>query len=135
MVQRKNGDLGQQLLKILGNYKPNYFHQLGWMPQTPKSVTESFVGLNQHLGPGGDFMYGHRRIYAHMRFSQIIGKTLSLSIDSLMMVMKRFLPIQLGRKIQPLVVRQWTLIQLAVPTHLLDTLRYKKPQLAVITQV
>ena len=30
------------------------------------------MGLNQHLGPGGDFMHGKRRIYAHLRFCQMI---------------------------------------------------------------
>lgn len=72
VASRKKGNLGEQLLKILGEYKPDYFHQLGWMPKTPRSVTERYRGLNQHLGPGGDYMYGKRRLYAHRRFCEMI---------------------------------------------------------------
>ncbi len=74
LVSRAKGDLGKQLLKILGEYKPDYFHQLGWMPLTPNSVMKQFKGLNQHLGPGGEYMYGERRLYAHIRFCEMIGE-------------------------------------------------------------
>jgi len=73
-VSRAMGDLGKQLLKILDIYKPDFFHQLGWMPLTPKVVVEHYKGLNQHLGPGGDHMYGERRTYAHLRFCNLVGE-------------------------------------------------------------
>lgn len=69
-----DGDLGAQLLEILDVYKPDYFCQLGWEPYTPDCVTERFQGLNQHLGPGGRFMYYQRRIFAHRWFCQKIGE-------------------------------------------------------------
>jgi len=47
---------------------------LGWMPLTPGSVMKHYKGLNQHLGPGGEFMYGQRRLYAHIRFCEMIGE-------------------------------------------------------------
>lgn len=65
-------DLTPQLLKILDQYQPDYFHQLGWFPMTPIEVIKKYKGLNQHLGPGGKWMYGIRRIYAHMRFCEMI---------------------------------------------------------------
>jgi phosphoribosylglycinamide formyltransferase 1 len=74
LVSRAKGNFDQQLLEILGEYKPDYFHQLGWMPLTPESVMKSFRGLNQHLGPGGEYMYGQRRLYAHIRFCEMIGE-------------------------------------------------------------
>jgi len=74
LVSRAKGDLDKQLLKILGEYEPDFFHQLGWMPKTPESVLERFRGLNQHLGPGGEYMYGERRLYAHIRFCEMIGE-------------------------------------------------------------
>lgn len=74
VASRKKGNLGEQLLGILDEYRPDFFHQLGWMPQTPQHVTERFKGLNQHLGPGGEFMYGERRLYAHIRFCEMIGE-------------------------------------------------------------
>ena len=74
MVKPNKGNLADQLLKILDRYKPDYFHQLGWMPLTPIEVIKHYKGLNQHLGPGGKWMYGVKRIYAHMRFCEIIGK-------------------------------------------------------------
>lgn len=72
LVSRTRGDLGEQIVEILKKYNPDFYHQLGWMPKTPKVVIERFRGLNQHLGPGGDYMYGERRIYAHLRFCQMI---------------------------------------------------------------
>lgn len=72
VVDPNKGSLAEQLLKILDRYKPDYFHQLGWMPLIPLEVIERYNGLNQHLGPGGKWMYGIRRIYAHMRFCEII---------------------------------------------------------------
>lgn len=74
LVSRAKGDLGKQLLEILDEYKPDFFHQLGWMPLTPKSVMKHYRGLNQHLGPGGEYMYGERRLYAHIRFCEMIGE-------------------------------------------------------------
>ncbi len=72
-VARPNdGNFTSQLLKILDRYQPDYFHQLGWMPLTPKKVINRYKGLNQHLGPGGKWMYGVRRIYAHMLFCEMI---------------------------------------------------------------
>jgi folate-dependent phosphoribosylglycinamide formyltransferase PurN len=74
LVSRAKGDLGKQILEILDKYQPEFYHQLGWMPLMPDLVTESFLGLNQHLGPGGKFMYGERRLYAHIRFCEMIGE-------------------------------------------------------------
>jgi folate-dependent phosphoribosylglycinamide formyltransferase PurN len=70
----KKGDLAGQLLKILVEYNPHYFHQLGWMPWTPTKVIQKFTGLNQHLGPDGKFMHGERRIFAHLNFCMVIGE-------------------------------------------------------------
>ncbi|PIR72775.1 MAG: hypothetical protein COV26_02225 [Candidatus Nealsonbacteria bacterium CG10_big_fil_rev_8_21_14_0_10_36_23] len=74
VVNPDKENLINQLLKILDKYKPDYFHQLGWMPLTPLEVIKHYNGLNQHLGPGGKWMYGVRRIYAHMRFCEMIGE-------------------------------------------------------------
>ena len=74
VVNQNKENLASQLLKILDKYKPDYFHQLGWMSLTPPEVIERYKGLNQHLGPGGKWMYGARRIYAHMRFCKMIGE-------------------------------------------------------------
>lgn len=68
------GSLADNLLKVLNRYRPDYYHQLGWMPLTPWKVIRSYAGFNQHLGPGGKWMYGVRRIYAHMRFCELIGQ-------------------------------------------------------------
>ncbi|OIO46206.1 MAG: hypothetical protein AUJ31_02315 [Parcubacteria group bacterium CG1_02_39_15] len=65
---------GKGLLEILDKYRPDFFHQLGWMPLTPLEVVECYNGLNQHLGPGGKWMHGVRRIYTHMRFCELIGE-------------------------------------------------------------
>ena len=43
------------------------------MPLTPFEVLKKYQGLNQHLGPGGKWMYGIRRIYTHLLFCQKIG--------------------------------------------------------------
>jgi folate-dependent phosphoribosylglycinamide formyltransferase PurN len=80
VVESIKGDLASQLLEILDKYKPDYFHQLGWMPKTPREVIKRYEGLNQHLGPGGKWMYGVRRIYAHMRFCETIGEKRPISI-------------------------------------------------------
>lgn len=80
VVHPNKGNLAGQLLKILDKYKPDYFHQLGWMPLTPLEVIASYNGLNQHLGPGGRWMYGVRRIYAHIRFCEIIGERLPIPV-------------------------------------------------------
>lgn len=74
IVNPKKENLAEQLLKVLDKYKPDYFHQLGWLPFTPKEVIEKYQGLNQHLGPGGRWMYGVRRIYAHIRFCGLVGE-------------------------------------------------------------
>ena len=70
VVNPNKGNLASQLLKVLDRYKPDYFHQLGWMPLTPLAVIKRYNGLNQHLGAGGKWMYGVRRIYVHMRFCE-----------------------------------------------------------------
>jgi len=80
VVDPMGGNLAEGLLKILDKYKPDFFHQLGWMPLTPKKVMEQYVGLNQHLGPGGKWMYGVRRVYAHMRFCQEVGRTVPIPV-------------------------------------------------------
>ena len=64
----------KQLLAIFEKYKPDYFHQLGWMPLTPLEVIKSYQGLNQHMGPGGKWMFGVRRIYSHIVFCKKIGE-------------------------------------------------------------
>ncbi len=64
----------KDLLEILDKYRPDFFHQLGWMPLTPLEVLERYNGLNQHLGPGGKWMHGVRRIYTHMRFCELVGE-------------------------------------------------------------
>jgi len=63
-----------KLLNVFNEYKPDYFHQLGWIPKTPQKVLEKYSGINQHLGPGGNFMYGERRIFSHALFCSVIGK-------------------------------------------------------------
>lgn len=73
-VYPDKGNLLEQLLQILDRYEPDYFHQLGWMPLMPPEVLKHYKGLNQHLGPGGRWMYGIRRIYAHIRFCEMIGE-------------------------------------------------------------
>lgn len=73
-VDPKKGNLAKQLLDIFDRYKPDYFHQLGWMPLTPLEVIASYKGINQHMGPGGKWMYGVRRIYAHIIFCQRLGE-------------------------------------------------------------
>lgn len=74
LVNSRGEELSRQLLEILKRYDPDYFHQLGWMPLTPKAVIEKYQGLNQHLGPGGGQMRGERRIYVFMRFCELIGQ-------------------------------------------------------------
>lgn len=74
LIGRYKGDLGQQIADILDRYHPEFYHQLGWMPLMPDLVTDRFLGLNQHLGPGGQFMYGERRLYAHIRFCEMVGE-------------------------------------------------------------
>ncbi len=74
VVEPKKGNLAGQLLEIFDKYKPSYFHQLGWMPLTPREVIARYKGINQHMGPGGKWMYGVRRIYAHIVFCQKIGE-------------------------------------------------------------
>ncbi len=66
------GNLSTQMLRILDFYKPDVYHQLGWMPWTPDEVREKYCGLNQHFGPGGKWMYGVRRPYAHRRFCEMV---------------------------------------------------------------
>ncbi len=43
-------------------------------------VSDRYQGLNQHLGLGGRWMYGVRRIYALLRFQELIGESRSLPI-------------------------------------------------------
>ena len=38
------------------------------------------MGLNQHLGPGGQGMFGERRVYAHMRFCQEVGRLMPIQV-------------------------------------------------------
>ena len=76
----KDGDLADKLLEILDRYKEDFFHQLGWMPMTPKKVMKRYTGFNQHLGPGGRWMYGVRRVYAHVRFCQEVGRVMPVSV-------------------------------------------------------
>jgi len=71
-VSRAKGDLGEQIIEVLEKYNPDYYHQLGWLPWMPDSVISRFRGLNQHLGPGGQFMIGPRRILAHLLFCAAI---------------------------------------------------------------
>lgn len=80
VVHLDKGNLANQLLNILDKYKPDYFHQVGWMPLTPREVIKHYKGLNQHLGPGGKWMYGVRRVYAHRRFCEIIGENRPIPI-------------------------------------------------------
>lgn len=70
----KPAHLAEQLLEIMDYYRPDYFHQLGWMPKTPDEVIARYRGLNQHFGPGGKLMYGERRAYAYRRFSEMVGE-------------------------------------------------------------
>jgi len=74
VVSPKKGNLARELLEIFDRYKPDYFHQLGWLPLTPLEVIKHYRGLNQHLGAGGKGMYGVRRIYTHIIFCQRIGR-------------------------------------------------------------
>jgi len=79
-VNPEKEDFTNQILEILDKYKPDYFHQVGWMPLTPLEVIKRYRGLNQHLGPGGKWMYGKRRIYAHIRFCEMIRETRPIPI-------------------------------------------------------
>jgi len=74
VVSAKKGNFSKELLKIFRKYKPDYFHQLGWLPKTPLEVLKEYKGLNQHLGPGGKGMYGERRIYVFLKFCEKIKK-------------------------------------------------------------
>lgn len=74
IVEPEKGNLAGQILKIFAQYQPDYFHQLGWMPLTPREVISRYKGVNQHFGPGGKWMYGIRRIYSHIVFCQRLGE-------------------------------------------------------------
>ncbi|KKS14378.1 hypothetical protein A2617_02080 [Candidatus Daviesbacteria bacterium RIFOXYD1_FULL_41_10] len=65
----------ERILEVLDKYNPDFFHQLGWFPFTPTEVIKKYKGLNQHLGPGGKWMYGVRRIFAHMKFCELVGES------------------------------------------------------------
>lgn len=80
LVFPEKGNLAKQILEIFDKYKPDYFHQLGWMPLTPLELLKHYKGLNQHLGPGGKWMYGIRRIYAFFLFCQRIGERRKIPI-------------------------------------------------------
>lgn len=73
-VDSESDDFGERLLDIFDMYNPDIFHQLGWEPWTPTCVIESYQGLNQHLGPGGKWMYYQRRVFAHLWFCKKIGE-------------------------------------------------------------
>lgn len=73
-VKADRKDLPEQLLEILDFYKPDFFHQLDWLPKTPEEVATKYWGLNQHFGPGGRWMYGVRRADTHIRFCQAVGE-------------------------------------------------------------
>lgn len=79
-VVEKGPDFAGRILAVLDLYKPDFFHQLGWMPHMPEEVMDQYVGLNQHLGPGGKWMYGVRRVYAHMRFCQEVGRIMPIQV-------------------------------------------------------
>lgn len=74
IVDPKN-DLGGQLANLFEIYHPDFYHQMGWIPLTPEQIVEIYLGLNQHYGPGGKWMYGDRRPYAHKLFCEMIGET------------------------------------------------------------
>ncbi len=79
-VVEKGPDFAERILDVLNTYRPDFFHQLGWMPHMPEEVMAQYVGLNQHLGPGGKWMYGVRRVYAHMRFCQEVGRIMPIQV-------------------------------------------------------
>jgi len=79
-VVNPGSDFAERILVVLDVYKPDFFHQLGWMPQMPEEVLARYVGLNQHLGPGGKWMFGVRRVYAHMRFCQEVGRIIPIQV-------------------------------------------------------
>ncbi len=64
-----------QQLEVLEKYDPDYYHQLGYMPQTQPRVIRLYPekGLNQHYGPGGKYMHGVRRAWAHKVFCEEVG--------------------------------------------------------------
>ena len=74
-VSKKSATFDQDLINFLRIYNPDYVFQLGWLPYTPENVHNAFQFLNMHIGPGGQFMFGERRIYAHMRFCELIGES------------------------------------------------------------
>jgi len=80
VVFPEKGNLAKQILELFDKYKPDYFHQLGWMLLTPIELLKHYKGLNQHLGPGGKWMYGLRRIYAFIVFCQRIGEARKIPI-------------------------------------------------------
>ena len=75
-------ELASQLLPILDKYHPDFFVQLGWFPRTPDEVIKKYKGVNQHLGPGGKWMYGLRRIHTHMKFCEMIKEQRPIPIFS-----------------------------------------------------
>jgi len=73
-------EFGKRLIRILKKYKIDLVSQNGWLPLTPKQVTEEYRGriINQHPGPldpgrkfdfGGKEMYGARVMCARLAYA------------------------------------------------------------------
>ncbi|EKE11022.1 MAG: hypothetical protein ACD_15C00152G0006 [uncultured bacterium] len=69
-----------RILEVMNQCQPDYFHQLGFMPKMPAKVLSNYRGLNQHLGPGGKWMYGVRRVYTHIRFCEEVGRKIPIQV-------------------------------------------------------
>jgi len=80
IVVEPGPNFASRILEVLDRYRADRFHQLGWMPQMPEEVLKRYIGCNQHLGPGGKWMYGVRRVYAHMRFCQEVGRIIPIEV-------------------------------------------------------
>lgn len=80
ILDPKNVNFTTRLLEIFAEYDPHFYHQLGWMPLTPEELIMFYRGLNQHLGPGGRYMHGRRRIWVHIEFCKLIGRPLPIPV-------------------------------------------------------
>lgn len=70
----------ERLLVVLDRYNPDFFQQLGYMPQMPEEVIARYVGFNQHFGPGGKGMFGVRRVYVHMQFCRQVDRLMPIQV-------------------------------------------------------
>lgn len=62
ICDERRPDFLQRLLEAFAVAQPDWYFQLGWVPQTPKEIMEKCRGANQHPAPtpwmGGQGFYG-----------------------------------------------------------------------------